>query len=386
MISRAAFSFSISDVPMPETAKILQFRTRQSAPMRSRAQVLEDVSAYLAIPAAERSDRLTESMLTDGDSLSAICTILWDTINVDPAMVDDEAPRLYRQLFARPAGELFFDERDYFLGEFALLAGGSSRHLGRREDSEAWFDRADASFRHTVAPASHLARVSYNRLALRYDMRRFSDVIELLPSTALTFEKLGMRLEVAKCGFLQALSHKELGEFEEAANRLQLLSQDREMEAGLRGSVLMNLGDVQTTRGNLQEAVLAYQEAQPALMQAKRLAALADLKAIFGSTLLAMGRRSDAIQAFREAVDDHIALGMVTRAAYLRLVLASALLAVGNAREAEWQIQAALPTIDDQKMVPEGYAAVALLRESVRQRKTDPKALLELRNYLQTRN
>ncbi len=37
-------------------------------------------------------------------------------------------------------------------------------------------------------------------------------------------------------------------------------------------------------------------------------------------------------------------------------------------------------------MVPEGFAAVGLLGESVRQRKTDPKALLELREYLQAKN
>jgi hypothetical protein len=66
--------------------------------------------------------------------------------------------------------------------------------------------------------------------------------------------------------------------------------------------------------------------------------------------------------------------------------LAEALLEVGRAREAEWEILAALPTIEEQKMVPEGFAAIALLRESVKQRKTDPKALLELRQYLKAKN
>jgi hypothetical protein len=65
--------------------------------------------------------------------------------------------------------------------------------------------------------------------------------------------------------------------------------------------------------------------------------------------------------------------------------LAQTLLEAGQPREAEWQILAALPTIDEEKMVPEGFAAVALLRESVRQRKTDPKALLELREYLRAK-
>ena len=55
-------------------------------------------------------------------------------------------------------------------------------------------------------------------------------------------------------------------------------------------------------------------------------------------------------------------------------------------REAEWELLAALPTINEQQMVPEGFAAVVLLQESVKQRKTDPQALSELRQYLQTSN
>ncbi len=43
----------------------------------------------------------------------------------------------------------------------------------------------------------------------------------------------------------------------------------------------------------------------------------------------------------------------------------------------------ALPTIEEQKMVPEGFAAMALLKESVRRRKTDPNALRELREHVQ---
>ena len=40
----------------------------------------------------------------------------------------------------------------------------------------------------------------------------------------------------------------------------------------------------------------------------------------------------------------------------------------------------------EEKMAPEGFAAVALLRESVRRRKTDPNALRELREHLQSRS
>jgi hypothetical protein len=53
-------------------------------------------------------------------------------------------------------------------------------------------------------------------------------------------------------------------------------------------------------------------------------------------------------------------------------------------REAEWEILAALPAIDEMKMVPEGFAAIALLRESVARRRTNLPALQELRAHLES--
>ena len=77
---------------------------------------------------------------------------------------------------------------------------------------------------------------------------------------------------------------------------------------------------------------------------------------------------------------------MSTWVAYLRIVLAETLIASLQNREAEWEILAALPTIEEQKMVPEGFAAVSLLRESVKRRQASPEALREVREYLQAKN
>jgi hypothetical protein len=120
----------------------------------------------------------------------------------------------------------------------------------------------------------------------------------------------------------------------------------------------------------------------PLLKAAKRYSTLADLKAMLAETLQRNGRLEAAIDSYRGAVNDLVELGIVTRAAYLRIVLAGALLEAGRSREAEWEIKKALPTIGAQRMVPEGFAAIALLRESVKQRRTDPRALLDLRNHL----
>jgi hypothetical protein len=110
------------------------------------------------------------------------------------------------------------------------------------------------------------------------------------------------------------------------------------------------------------------------------------LKATVAETLVLAGQADAGVVAFREAIGDYVALGMATQVAYLRLVLAEALTESDRRREAEWEILAALPTIDEQHMVREGFAALALLKESVRQRKTDPNALRELREHLQAAN
>jgi hypothetical protein len=65
------------------------------------------------------------------------------------------------------------------------------------------------------------------------------------------------------------------------------------------------------------------------------------------------------------------------------LVIADLLLEQGAEAQAEWEIRAALPIIDEEKMVPEGMAAYALLRESVRRRKIDRNALRDVHGYFQ---
>ncbi len=225
-------------------------------------------------------------------------------------------------------------------------------------------------------------------MAIRYDIRKHEDVLELIPSVALTFRKLGMSAELAKCHFLEAMSLKELGRCSEAAAKFgQLISATPSGVAGmLVGMALVNLGDICSIEGNFPGALEAYKKAVPILEAEDQRYALADLKMMLGRTLQNLGVVDASLQAFSEAAAGHSELGMEARAAYVRVVFAEALLSSGKPREAEWQILAALPAIDQHRMVPEGFAAVALLRESVRQRKMDPKALLELREYLQAKN
>jgi len=373
---------------MPDVANVLRFRPRVTSASLSREDVDLRADEFLASELYDSESEVDRTLGVDGDVLTAVCKRLGDVLNEDPRAVGEKAPRLYRYLCAKSSRDFFFDERDFFLGESALLAAGASRLLGKKEETELWLDRADANFRHTVSPSPQLARVAYIRLTLRYQTRRHEEVLELLPSVTLTFEKLGMENDEAKCRFLEAMSLKELGRVEESSTKLERLAFSRRerVDQSLYGMALVNLGDLRSEKGCFDSALAAYKEAMPLLQAANRHYALADLKVMVGGTLRKMGQLTQALGAYRDAVQDHVNLGMATRVAYLRILFAEVLLEAGKVREAEWEILAALPTIDQEQMVPEGFAAAALLRESVRQRNPDSNALFELREYLQASN
>jgi tetratricopeptide (TPR) repeat protein len=320
--------------------------------------------------------------------LLAICTQLRQKRDLAPACVERDARDIYCWI-SRPKCDLgLFDERDYFLGETALLAGAACRQLGKREEAFLWLDRAEAGFRHTMNPAPGLSNVAYARLALRFEMGRYQDVLELTPSLEASFTKLRMEGEAAKCRLLLAMTLKQVGEHSAA---IDLLDQDcsrpgLETDPFLRARVLAELGDLRQLRGELRLALAAFQEALSLLQEKEVSLAGADLKLYVGGVHKALGSLGQAEEAYRSAQRDYAALGMRHLVAYAHLVVAETLLEMKREREAEWEILAALPAIDEMKMVPEGFAAVALLRESVARRRTNVSALQELRAQLQANN
>lgn len=372
---------------MPEQGRVLKFPPRPSTEASSSyGCALATAQDYLSLASETRASRNGDTVYSNPDVLMALCSELRELLNVKPAEVGEEATRIYRWLSERSERVGYFDERDFFMGESALLAGGATRLVGDRTASELWLDRAEAAYRHTINPNASLARVAYFRLTLRYDMYRHREVLELLPSVALTFDKLGMLSELGKCMFLEALTLKMLGREADAVTRLETIATGDRFrdDSGLRGLAFLNLGDIWAEEGRFEDALASYRTALPLIAASNRPAALADLKLVVGETLRKMGRTGSAVSALRESVGDYLAIGMRARAAYIRVVLAEALLENGSPREAEWEILAALPTIDEQRMVPESFAALKMLEESVRSRKTDSKALSELRSYLQS--
>jgi tetratricopeptide (TPR) repeat protein len=234
-------------------------------------------------------------------------------------------------------------------------------------------------------PAPGLANVAYARLALRFEMGRYQDVMELAPSLDASFTKLRMEVEAAKCRLLLATTLKIAGHHSRALELLDGLHENPALASDpyLCARILAETGDLQQLHGEFRLAMVAFRDASN-LLQGKQLSlAGADLKLNMAATYKALGSLEQAEESYRAAQRDYVKLEARSLVAYTHLLIAETLLEMKRDREAEWEILAALPAIDEMKMVPEGFAAVALLRESVRRRQTDPLALQQLRAQLQ---
>ncbi|HEY1435109.1 MAG TPA: tetratricopeptide repeat protein [Thermoanaerobaculia bacterium] len=339
----------------------------------------------LSTPLPERAGKARTLHLEDPETLLALCGILRARLNATPASVYDEAEFLYR-FIESPRREIgLFDERDYFLGETAMLAGTACRWLSRREETWIWFDRAEAGFRHTMNAPGELSRLAYQRLAERFEERQLDLVIELLPSLVDSFQKLGMPEDVLKCRFLEGLALLEKDEPVAAVGVFnQICAQAEGMGADqLLAEAYVNLIHAHGMLGEAAEAVEASRRAIPILQRLDNRIALSKVHWGLGILLREEGHYAEAIDSYRKAQEEFDAIGMRADIAALNLVVADLLLEEGKNGEALREIAAALPVISELHMAPEGMAALSLVRESVRRQEINRQALRELHGYFQ---
>jgi tetratricopeptide (TPR) repeat protein len=366
---------------MPKSARVLHFPVRPAVAVYTVEAARTIANAFISEPHATRS-ATTWEFLFNADVTVAILDALKKIANAKPEYCFGEAAAAYERISASPLLGVF-DERDYFLGEVALLAGNTARLSGRYDVAEFWLDLADSAFRHTVNSAPLLVRVNHARLAIKYDMHRYREVLALLPNVVREYERLEMVSDVAKARFLEALTLKELGETEQAFSALLALRSAFTSEPTYRSLVLAHIAEEYGRREDPEQALSAYQEALEVAKHTGNTLASIQLKAAIGDAYRAKGSYAEAVTFFRAATLEASEAGMHSRLAYLRVILAEALLAAGRSREAEWEVLAALPIIEQQQMVAEGITAIAVLRESVNHRRIDASALAELRKRLQ---
>jgi tetratricopeptide (TPR) repeat protein len=366
------------------TGRLLPFPHRSICSAEGKAAARR----VLDTPASERLARLADLHLQEPETLLSICSALRGQMDTSPSAVLEEARFFYRfvEVPRRPIG--LFDEREYFLGELALIAGTACRHLSRRDESRLWFDRSEAGFRHTLNPTAELSRLAYQRLALRLEERQLEAVLEMVPPLIESFQKLGMLEDVLKCRFLEGLAFMESGRLAGAIDVFRQVAreaQDLESEK-LLAHAYINLTQLHGILGETEEALNASKLAIPILLRLDDRIGSAKVQWGVGNLLRGQGRMATAIEAYRIAQREFERIGMRADVAALGLVIADLLLESGQDQNALREILVALPVIDELKMVPEGMAALSLLHESIRQHKINRQALRDLHGYFEDLN
>jgi tetratricopeptide (TPR) repeat protein len=356
-------------------------------PLRTRkvstADALVAAEQMLVTPIADRAARASELGLEDAETLLAACDVLRSRLETSPSSDRDDAEFLFHFLIESERQVGHFDEKEYFLGEFALIAGTACRILFRREEAHKWFARAEARFVLTENASSNIARLAYQKLALAAEERRFEEVLEAAPLWATTFRKLGLAESAVKCLFIQGNVYREMGQVPLAIEVFQRICVEAEEIGNERLLALASgtLAQFHRVVGDLPEALACAQRALPYLQETSNRVNLAKLRWCVGDIFREQGNRADALESYRSALRESEEIGIRGEVVALHLVIADLLLDAGMDRQAEWEVRAALPIIDEEQMVPEGMAALGLLRESLRRRQLDRGALRELHGY-----
>jgi len=348
-----------------------------------RAASLEAAEAILATPIEQRGDRVFEPYLEEVEQLFSIRILLWRLCETEPARVRDEANFFYRHLRERRSPLDVSGEQAHYLGEFALIAGGTCRLPSRREEARRWFELAEASFTPAHNASAHVARLAYQRLALALEERDLDLVFQRGPELSDRLMRFGLQEDALKCRFLEAHALKETDRLSDAKSVFQEI-RDVAGAQGLDrlcGMASENLFQIHAFLGEVEEAMAEARKATVVLRALSNRVALAKLQAGVGYLLRGQGRMQEATAAFREAQRQFSAIQMTADVAATHLVLADLLLEAGQLAQAEWEVRAALPVIAELKLVPEGIAALALLRDSLRRRQIDRQALRDLHEH-----
>jgi tetratricopeptide (TPR) repeat protein len=339
----------------------------------------------LEVAASERMARASELHLEDPEVLLCITEMLRSRLETTPASVLEDSVFLYNFLDKPLRSIGIHDEREYYLGEFALIAGTANRFLFRIDEAKVWLQRSEANFALTQNANAHWARLAYQRLALAVEERRFDEVLTLAPLWTRTFFRLEMPEDAIKCQFLEGAIRWELGEIDRATEinekicvDAQLLGNDR-----LVAQATVNLVRFKGATGAIEQALRHAQKALSLLTKLNNRVHLVKLQWSIGDLLRKQGRSAPALEAYRHAQTEASELGMRGDLAALHLLVADLLLEGEQDAQAEWEIRAALPIIDEERMVPEGFAALSLLRDSLRHRQIDRQALRDLHGYFQ---
>lgn len=368
--------------PQDNMGELEDLRERLSIMSEDGRKTAEHI---LAIPIHERAQLNPHLRFSDPEMLLALRSILDFQIESAPRKTRDEARWAYETLFNEPCHFFPLDVRDHYLGELSLLAGTAARFLGDQDGARTWFNRSETWFLLTVNPTIGILRIACQRLMVKVEQREFDEVIVLAGPLRETFLRAGDREHALKCRYLEAVCLKEMDRLAQSLEIFEAVVEEAKAIGSERilSPALVSIIQIHSELGDTDKAFALTLAAAPVLRESKNRVSLAKLQWGLANLLRQTGRLAESIGAFRSAQHEFQEIGLRGDVAAVHLILADLLLETDQERQAEWEIRAALPIIDELKMVPEGFAAMSLLRESLRRRSIDRQALRSLHGYFE---
>jgi len=306
--------------------------------------------------------------------------------NYQPLLALGEGSALYGWVSSRLHSDSSDEELWHIGGDISISVAGACRQLGRYKQSDSWLKRARSHFSRCTNAEPFVARVEFGRLACQHDLNRPDEVLAALPAVRSVFAKYELPEDQLKCVFLEGQALKSLGRHVEA---LELFRRTYESACAMHeplftGLALIALGEVTAQLGESERGFELLQEAIPYISISKSPIGFANLHAVAAEILKNEGDLVRSSTEYRGAVEIYDSAGMAAKAAYMRLLRSDTLLADGRENEAIAELINALLVIEQEGSALEEFAAVALLQESLRRRKVDPKVASQLRNWLLT--
>ncbi len=347
---------------------------------------LDYLRSFLRSPAGDRSAQVTLNLVSDLESLFAICALLREERNSFPEKVSEDAVSFFQLLESHTEIGAAGDERSFFLSQLAITVAVSLRWTGEMERSAEWLQIAEWHNKRTIVPELGRAEVDFNRLVGLQEQGRCAEVVDALHELQPRMRALGMVTCLAKSEILLSDCLKLLGFVEESVAPLKrgLGSSAFVGRPVLRAVALLFLADSYTILGRLVEADGCLRIAASILQRHEGPTAVAHLSLVAGERYRKSSKLERSLNAYTAARVTYEKLGLATLAAYARLLVAEVLLALGRESEAKAEVIAALPAIERAGLLAKGAAALVLLRESIRRECLDAKSVRDLASQLKS--
>lgn len=272
------------------------------------------------------------------------------------------------------------DDREYLKGVTHFAAGIAARQLGRWGAAETAYIRASSGFRRTVNSVE-LERVEVERLALQSSRLNSEAVLRVAPGQ---IERTSIRRERLKAKLILAHALINQGRAGEGRVLLERVQSDPGItkEPALNAWMLVMLGNALSYEGRDTEAFESFAQASRLLARFHIPIQLGTLLVAVGEHLGKLGKLEMAASLYDRARGIFREFGQPNQVGYLSILHAELLMHLSRNEEAERELLAVLPLVEQFDLRREGAAALALLREAISQRRTDVKTIRVLRDQL----